>query len=155
MLVGVLAAGLVGFGVVTAMKKPPGSAAPADAATIATAADAASPPADAAVIAAAADAASVETVTDAAVAADSPAQDGPQKDAPAGHPGEKRMGRLVVRAFPILTVYVDNKKVHDTPVDMKLRVGKHKLRLVNTEVGTNETLGVTIEENKTVTIERN
>ena len=65
------------------------------------------------------------------------------------------MGRLVVRAFPVLTVYVDNKKVHDTPVDMKLPVGKHKLRLVNSEVGKNETLTVTIEENKTATIDRN
>ncbi len=154
-LVGVLAAGLVAFGVVTAMKGKSGDAPPAlDAAVIATTTDAASPPADAAVTTAH-DAAVLATVTDAAVAADAPAPDSPQKDAPAGHPGEKRMGRLVVRAFPILTVYVDGKKVHDTPVDMKLRVGKHRLRLVNSEVGTNETLTVTIEENKTATIERN
>ena len=54
-----------------------------------------------------------------------------------------------------MTVYVDNKKIHDTPVDMKLPVGKHKVRLVNTEIGKNETVPVTIEENKTATIERN
>jgi eukaryotic-like serine/threonine-protein kinase len=78
-----------------------------------------------------------------------------KKDAPSGHSGEKRMGRLVVRAFPVLTVYVGNKKIHDTPVDMKLPAGKHKLRLVNSDVGKNETLTVTIEDNKTTTIERN
>jgi serine/threonine-protein kinase len=79
----------------------------------------------------------------------------PQKDANAGKSSEKRMGRLVVRAFPVLTVYVDSKKIHDTPVDMKLPVGKHKLRLVNAEVGKDESVTVTIEENKTATIDRN
>jgi serine/threonine protein kinase len=97
-------------------------------------------------------------VTDAAQVvhdAGTPTAESPKKDAPSGHSGEKRTGRLVVRAFPILTVYVDNKKIHDTPVDMKLPVGRHKLRLVNTEVGKNESLTVTIEDNKTTTIERN
>ncbi len=79
----------------------------------------------------------------------------PKKDARVVHSSEKRMGRLVVRAFPVLTVYVDNKKIHDTPVDMNLPAGKHKLRLVNSEVGKDESVHVTIEENKTATIERN
>jgi hypothetical protein len=103
---------------------------------------------DAAQPAAPADAASV------AVAPADAATETPQKDAPAGKTGEKRKGRLVVRAFPVLTVYVDNKKIHDTPVDMNLPVGKHKLRLVNAEVGKDESVNVTIEENKTETIER-
>jgi hypothetical protein len=60
----------------------------------------------------------------------------------------------VVKAFPVLTVFVDNKKIHDTPVDMPLTVGKHKLRLVNSE-GRNEALTVTIEENKPTIIDRN
>ncbi len=77
-----------------------------------------------------------------------------KKDATVVRPGEKRMGRLVVKAFPVLTVFVDNKKIHDTPVDMPLSVGKHKLRLVNSE-GNPEGLTVTIEENKATTIDRN
>jgi hypothetical protein len=79
----------------------------------------------------------------------------PKKDASAPHSSEKRMGKLVVRAFPVLTVYVDNKKIHDTPVDMALPAGKHRLRLVNPEVGKDESLSVTIEPNKTATIDRN
>ncbi len=77
-----------------------------------------------------------------------------KKDAIAVRPGEKRMGRLVVKTFPIVTVYVDNRKISDTPVDMPLTVGKHKLQLVNSE-GNNESLTVTIEPNKTTKIERN
>ncbi len=90
-------------------------------------------------------------------AAPSPTDAGPveaKKDATIARPGEKRMGRLVVKAFPVLTVFVDNKKIHDTPVDMPLSVGKHKLRLVNSE-GNNEALTVTIEENKPTIIDRN
>ena len=85
--------------------------------------------------------------------------DAGQKDAPeiktsqAGH--EKRTGRLVVHAFPIQTVYVDDHKVHDTPVDMKLSVGRHKLKLVNSETGKTETLSVTIDETKPTNIDRN
>jgi hypothetical protein len=155
-LVGVLAAGLVGFGIVVATRGQAGTASPADAALVTASTDAASAPADAAQAAIVADAGTAVTaVTDAAVANDAAGSDSPQKDARAAHPSEKRMGRLVVRAFPILTVYVDNRKIHDTPVDMKLQVGKHRLRLVNAEVGKNETLTVTIEENKTATIERN
>lgn len=67
---------------------------------------------------------------------------------------EKRTGRLVVRAFPVLTVFVDGRKFRDTPVDMKLPVGKHKLRLVNPETGKDEQLTITIEENKSMNIDR-
>jgi serine/threonine protein kinase len=68
---------------------------------------------------------------------------------------QKRTGRLVVHAFPVQTVYVDDRKVHDTPVDMKLSVGKHRLKLVNSETGKTEQLSVTIDETKPTTIERN
>jgi serine/threonine protein kinase len=78
-----------------------------------------------------------------------------KKDATGHRPSEKRMGRLKVTAYPIVTVYVDNAKVHDTPVDMKLPVGKHKLRLVNSDNGIDETRTVTIDENKPTIIERN
>jgi hypothetical protein len=54
----------------------------------------------------------------------------------------------------VLTVFVDNRKVRDTPVDMKLPVGKHKLKLVNPETGKTESLTITIEGTKPTTIER-
>jgi hypothetical protein len=155
-LVALLGAGLITFGIVAALRTKdtpaevadPGSgsarAALADAAVIAStpvdAAPAPVPPADASSVGLA------QSVPDATPA--------PKKDARSTHASEKRMGRLVVRAFPVLTVYVDNKKIHDTPVDMKLPVGKHRLRLVNSEVGKNETLTVTIDERKTTTIDR-
>ena len=153
-LVAVLGAGLVTFGIIAATRdKPTPPQPPESGSQIAATADtseSASPPA-------------VELVNDAAlpdagVVAAAPvdaATEPPKKDASEGKQSEKRNGRLVVRAFPVLTVYVDNKKIHDTPVDMKLSVGKHKLRLVNPEVGKDETVTVTIEENKTATIERN
>ena len=150
-IVSVLVAAIVAFGIIMAVsggkqqeQKPsePVASVTADATV--------TPPIDAA--------GAQEDGADAAIAVQAPPVDAGvevKKEAIAGQSREKRMGRLVVRAFPVLTVYVDNKKIHDTPVDMKLPAGKHKLRLVNTEVGKNETLTVTIEENKTETIERN
>ena len=118
------------------------------------------PPIDAAIATAEPDASPPDAgVADAAVqAAEAPADAG-QKDATSTqttHAGnQKRTGRLVVHAFPVQTVYVDDRKVHDTPVDMKLSVGKHKLKLVNSETGKVEQLSVTIDESKPTTIERN
>jgi serine/threonine-protein kinase len=86
------------------------------------------------------------------------AADAPQKDASStqtAHPvAEKRYGRLVVRAYPVLTVYVDGKKIGDTPIELKQAVGKHSVRLVNTYSGHDETLQVEIKDNQTKTIER-
>jgi len=152
-LVSVLGAALVTFGIVAATSNRH-AATPADATMITTA------PADVAVATPVAVDAAIEMPQDAAVpeavqvVPDAGSPEPPKKDAPTSHSGEKRQGRLVVRAFPVLTVYVDNKKIHDTPVDMKLAVGRHKLRLVNPEVGKNEVVTVTIEENKTATIDR-
>jgi hypothetical protein len=136
-----VAAGSIAFGILAATRDQaaPAAAVPPDAAVTAIVNDAARP--DAALLATA--------------PVDAPPADPPKKDASVVRSSEKRTGRLVVRAFPVLTVYVDNRKIHDTPVDMKLPAGKHKLRLVNAEVGTDETLSVTIEENKATTIERN
>jgi hypothetical protein len=64
------------------------------------------------------------------------------------------MGYLSVRAFPVLTVYVDGKKLHDTPLEVDLSVGKHVLRLVNTDVGKDERVPIVISDSKPVTIER-
>ena len=59
-----------------------------------------------------------------------------------------------MRAFPVLTVYVDKRKLHDTPLDIDLPVGKHVLRLVNTDEGKDETVPITISDTKPTTIER-
>jgi serine/threonine protein kinase len=158
-LVALLGAGLITFGIIAATRKQdrPGTSAETGSGSAATpgsaTASSGTPPAgvvnDAALPSVTADAEVVAVVpVDAGIEA-------PQKDASGAKSSEKRMGRLVVRAFPVLTVFVDNKKIHDTPVDMKLSAGKHKLRLVNTEVGKDEAVSVTIEDNKTVTIERN
>ncbi|HEX5059285.1 MAG TPA: serine/threonine-protein kinase [Kofleriaceae bacterium] len=158
-LVSILVAGMVTFGIILATRKTenPGSVEPppgGSGTAIATTAGSDSAVPDTAPVAVVNDAA----LPDAEVVAVAPADAGtetPKKDANVTKPGEKRVGRLVVKAFPVVTVYVDNKKVHDTPVDMNLPVGKHKLRLVNAEVGKDETVSVTIEANKTATIERN
>ena len=65
-----------------------------------------------------------------------------------------KKGHLSVRAFPVLTVYVDGKKLHDTPLEVDLSVGKHVLRLVNTDVGKDERVPIVISDSKPVTIER-
>jgi serine/threonine protein kinase len=103
------------------------------------------PPADAAV------AIDAPVVADAAVAT-APADAAQPAHVAAETP--KKKGHLSVRAFPVLTVYVDGKKLHDTPLDVDLAVGKHLLRLVNTDVGKDETVPIVISESKPVTIER-
>lgn len=100
----------------------------------------------------------VDAALEAPVPVDSAPPEPIQKDATStqtSHAGsEKRTGRLVVRAFPVLTVYVDNRKIRDTPVDKMLPVGRHKLKLVNPETGKTEQLTITIEETKPTTIDR-
>jgi eukaryotic-like serine/threonine-protein kinase len=154
-LVALLIAGLITFGIIAAVgnKDREASSAGSGSETVATPGSA-SGSSVTAPVAVVNDAALPDAAVVAVVPVDA-ATELPQKDASAVKSSEKRMGRLVVRAFPILTVYVDNKKIHDTPVDMKLPAGRHKLRLVNAEVGKDEAVTVTIEDNKTVTIERN
>ncbi|MDX2089940.1 MAG: protein kinase [Kofleriaceae bacterium] len=69
-------------------------------------------------------------------------------------PVKKRTGKLEVTAFPALTVYVDGKRIRDTPLAVPLSVGRHTVRLVNRDIGRDETLSVTIRENQTETIHR-
>ena len=83
----------------------------------------------------------------------------PQKDASSAQPAhpavEKRTGRLKVDAFPVLTVYVDSRKVGDTPFPpITLPVGKHALRLVNNENGIDEHLAITITDGQETLINR-
>jgi serine/threonine-protein kinase len=155
LLVAVLGVGLITFGVIALRKKQSASSGSQDAASaIAATADAGSAASDTPPPPVVNDAALPDAAQVVEVPVDAGAEP-PKKDASGSHSGEKRMGRLVVRAFPVLTVYVDNKKIHDTPVDMNLPAGKHRLRLVNPEVGKDESLSVTIEANKTATIDRN
>jgi hypothetical protein len=116
------------------------------------------PPADAAVATVQADAAVAIAPVDAAVAA-APADAAVVAKNEAQHtsaatPGASKHGHLSVRAFPVLTVYVDKKKLHDTPLDIDLPVGKHTLRLVNTDEGKDESVPIVISDSKPVTIER-
>lgn len=66
---------------------------------------------------------------------------------------EKRTGHLTVQAFPVMTVYIDKRKLHDTPVEIDLPAGKHVVRLVNAEQGKDETVPITISD-KPVLIDR-
>ena len=66
----------------------------------------------------------------------------------------KKYGSLVVRAFPVLTVNVDGKSRGDVPVNLKLPVGPHKVRLTNSKTKYLEKIDVVIIENETKTIER-
>ena len=99
-------------------------------------------------------------VVDAAIAAvPVDAAEVAQKEATVVHPvhatvESHKKGHLSVRAFPVLTVYVDGKKLHDTPLEVDLSVGKHVLRLVNTDVGKDERVPIVISDSKPVTIER-
>lgn len=105
------------------------------------------PPVDAAVVV---DAAVAAVPIDAAVVA-------PKEPPPVQHAAtteSHKKGHLSVKAFPVLTVYVDGKKLHDTPLEVDLSVGKHVLRLVNTDVGKDERLPIVISDTKPVTIER-
>jgi serine/threonine protein kinase len=63
-------------------------------------------------------------------------------------------GVLSVSAFPVLTVYVNRQRRGDTPLEIKLPVGKYAIRLKNDETGYDEKLNVQIVENKTVKLER-
>jgi hypothetical protein len=100
------------------------------------------PPADAAVAPPPIDAAAAPPVADA------------QEKTVAHVEHTAKKGHLSVRAFPVLTVYVDKRKIHDTPLDMDLPVGKHVLRLVNTDEGKDETVPITISDARPTTIER-
>lgn len=109
-----------------------------------------------------------QVIADAAIAIQSPVVDAGvpadgKKDAsstPKSHPANDVKGQQqgtgtlsVTKAdAPMLTVFVDNKKIGDTPQVIKLSAGKHRVRLD----GPNgpENLSVTIEANQTKKVER-
>lgn len=66
----------------------------------------------------------------------------------------QKRGRLKITAFPALTVYVDRKKMHDTPFDEEIPVGRHVVRLVNRDTGHDESFTVVIREDAPIAIHR-
>ena len=82
----------------------------------------------------------------------------PQKDASAAQPAQpveaKQQGYVEVKAFPVLTVILDGKRLGDTPIKRKVTVGKHTLRLVNTDRNYDEKVPIVITADKVTTIER-
>ncbi|MDB4953898.1 MAG: serine/threonine protein kinase [Myxococcales bacterium] len=147
-----LASGVLAFGIVSALtssKKSSqapsavvGSGGSGSAATLATVA-----PPDAAMAGVDAQVAQAPTPIDAGVAAGSASTH-------AVAAAEKRFGRLVVRAYPVLTVYLDNKKLGDTPIDIREPVGKHVVRLVNVDTNHDEKVTIEIKDSQPTTLER-
>jgi len=160
LLVALVAGGVIAFGIVAATRGKqaagPGSAAGSQVASLTPDAAAAPPPStDAPVVAIAADAAEVPAPRDAAPIADAPPPDAAKKDAPPREPAHPaKYGALDVTAFPVLTVYVGKKKYGDTPLTIKLPVGKHAVRLRNLETGYDEKTTITVTENQTTKIDR-
>ena len=84
--------------------------------------------------------------------------DAPKKDAnptPQVQAGSKKLGTLTVHAFPVVTVYLDGKRLRDTPINqLSVPVGKHTVRLKNTDSAVDEKIPITIIEGKDTPIER-
>jgi hypothetical protein len=70
------------------------------------------------------------------------------------HPAARGAGTLDVVAFPVLAVYVDRKLFGSTPQTVPLPAGKHTVRLVNSDLGHDETLTVTVTANQKLTLDR-
>jgi serine/threonine protein kinase len=84
--------------------------------------------------------------------------DAPKKDAnptPQVQAGSKKLGTITVHAFPVVTVYFDGKRLGDTPLDkFPVPVGKHTVRLTNTDSKVDEKVSVTITEGKNTPLDR-
>ena len=84
--------------------------------------------------------------------------DAPKKDAnptPQVQAGSKKLGTLTVHAFPVVTVYLDGKRLRDTPINQfAVPVGKHTVRLKNTDSAVDEKISITISEGKDTPIDR-
>lgn len=168
----VLVTGLSGaatFGIVSATRGPksdggqvaagtPGSDAGATPAVAAPTIDAAPPPPDAAPP-------PIDAPIDAPVGApidaappppvDAGVADAPKKGPSGQAPSAKKHGTLTVHAFPALTVYLDGKRLRDTPINQfAVPVGKHSLRLSNPATNKDERLQIEITEGKDLSIER-
>ena len=146
--------GAVTFGVVWALKGKQPSGDPgshlAAAAPPPAAPDATSPPP--------ADGAPADAVPVDAVPVDAGIADAAQKDASAGQTAhavvEKKLGVLQIHADPALTVTMDTRRLGDTPINTKVAVGKHILRMSNPDRGVDERVSITVTEDKPTIIDR-
>jgi hypothetical protein len=141
-------AGVATFAVVAVVNAPSKQEAVRDAAPPAAGSDAAPAPADAA---------PPEPPPPApvdAAPADPPVDAAPQKDArPRVAP--QKFGTLHVETFPIMTVYVDGTRIRDTPLDVDLPVGPHKVKLKSYDPQVkDETVPIRIYEGKVTSIKR-
>ncbi len=72
-----------------------------------------------------------------------------EKEETAPKPAHVPSGTLSVTHFPIVTVFVDGRKLHDSPVtDYPLPAGHHTLRITNADMHIDQTLPITIEPGK-------
>jgi hypothetical protein len=87
-------------------------------------------------------------------AAAAPPEDAKKDATPIQPAHPAKYGYLNVLADPARTVYVDSKHYGDTPITIKLAIGKHRVRLENVPNHINEPLSITINENQTMKINR-
>jgi serine/threonine protein kinase len=65
-------------------------------------------------------------------------------------PGPKPTGRLFLNAIPWAKVYRGKKLLGETPIEnLRLPIGKHKLRLVNDELQIDKTVYLIVRKNRT------
>jgi serine/threonine protein kinase len=72
---------------------------------------------------------------------------------PAKNPSAAATGELVVSVDPYAEVWLDNKPIGPTPISVRVRIGQHRLRLTNKDLGIEKSVGVTITEDKPMRIE--
>jgi serine/threonine-protein kinase len=62
-------------------------------------------------------------------------------------------GELVVSVDPYAEVWLDNKSVGPTPLSIRVRVGQHRLRLVNKDLAIEKSIPVTVSADKPARVE--
>ncbi len=133
--------------------------------TTSSGSDAGAAPTQPAVSPAAADAAVPDAPVDAPIPdapppppGDASVPDAPGKGAnpaPQVQAQSKKLGTLTVHAFPVVTVYLDGKRLRDTPIDrIPVPVGRHTLRMTNTDRAFDEKTSILISEGKDTKIDR-
>ena len=65
-----------------------------------------------------------------------------------------RTGELAIIVKPWAVIWLNGKRSGQTPFRTAVPVGKYRVRLVNDDVGKDETTTITVEPDKTATIER-
>ena len=63
-------------------------------------------------------------------------------------------GKLVVRVKPWAHVFVDGRAAGATPISRELSPGKHRVRLVNEDLGKSDSIVVTIAAGRELLVER-